>query len=162
VNVLEWLATTSYAIWVSESWGWPIALTFHAFGTAIVVGLISIIALRLLGVFRTIPYTAMNKLIIVLWIGVACQVLSGLTLWVTKPAQYLSDAMFDVKFSLVVISVAVTWYFHRILKRDAAAWEAAGKVSSRGVQVAAVTCLLWAAVTIGGRLTAYLGSLYPT
>jgi hypothetical protein len=92
--VLEWLAQTPYAIWVSESWGWPIALTLHAF--------------------------------------------------------------------VVVISIAVTWYFDRILKRDAAAWEAAGKVSSRGVQVAAATCLLWAAVTIGGRLTAYLGSLYPT
>jgi hypothetical protein len=33
-------------------------------------------------------------------------------------------------------------------------------VTSRGARIAAVTCLLWAAVTVGGRLTAYLGSLY--
>src|SRR5262245_53336610 len=122
----------------------------------------SIIGLRLLGVFRTIPYTSISRLIPVVWIGVACQVLSGFTLWITKPAQYLSDVMFETKFTLVLISVAVTWYFHVMLGRNAAAWDAAGKVSSRGVQVAAVTCLLWAAVTIGGRLTAYLGSLYPT
>jgi hypothetical protein len=160
--VLEWLAQTPYAIWVSESWGWPIALTFHAFGTAIVVGLVFIIGLRLLGLFRTIPYTAMSKLFPLVWIGVACQVISGFTLWVTKPAQYLADAMFDTKFTLVVISIVVTGYFQSIMKREAAAWEAAGTVSSRCVKVVAATALLWAAVTIGGRLTAYLGSLYPT
>ena len=47
------------------------------------------------------------------------------------------------------------------MKREAAGWEAAGTVSSRGVKFVAASCLLWAAVTIGGRLTAYLGSLYP-
>ena len=78
----------------------------------------------------------------------------------TKPAQYLADGMFEVKFTLVVIAIVVMWYFHSILKREAAAWEAAGAVSSRGVKFAAASCLLWAAVTIAGRLTAYLGSLY--
>jgi nitrite reductase/ring-hydroxylating ferredoxin subunit len=53
--VLEWLTSTPYADWVRESWGWPLALTVHAFGTATVVGFIFIIGLRLLGLFRTIP-----------------------------------------------------------------------------------------------------------
>jgi hypothetical protein len=127
-----------------------------------VVGLMFIIGLRLLGLFRTIPYSAIYRLIPFVWIGIVCQVLSGLTLWVTKPAQYLSDAMFETKFTLVVISIAVTSYFHSTMKRQAAAWDTTGTVSSRGVKVGAATALLWAAVTIGGRLTAYLGSLYPT
>ena len=63
-------------------------------------------------------------------------------------------------FSLVVIASVVMGYFHGTIKREAAAWEAAGAVSSRGVKFAVAACLLWAAVTIGGRLTAYLGSLY--
>ena len=160
--MLEWIANTPYAMWVNQSWGWPFALTIHAFGTATVVGLIFIIGLRLLGLFRTIPYTFLNRLIPLIWIGVVCQVFSGLTLWTVKPAQYLADGMFEVKFTLVVIAVVVTWYFQNTLKREAAAWDAAGAVSSRGVKFVAATCLLWAAVTIGGRLTAYLGSLYPT
>jgi uncharacterized membrane protein len=159
--VLEWLATTQYAMWVNQSWGWPVALTVHAFGTATVVGLTSIIGLRLLGVFRTIPYTTLSKLIPIVWLGIVLQVLSGVTLWLTKPAQYLADGMFVVKLALLVIGVIVTVYFQRILKREASTWEA-GKASPRGVRFAAATCVLWAAVTIGGRLTAYLGSLYPT
>jgi hypothetical protein len=159
--VLEWLAKTPYAIWVTESSGWPLALTIHAFGTATVVGLMFIIGLRLLGLFRMIPYSSLNRLVVLIWVGVVFQVISGFTLWMTKPAQYLADGMFQIKFTFVIIAAVVMVYFHKTMKREAAAWDAAGTVSSRGIKFVAASCLLWAAVTIGGRLTAYLGSLYP-
>ena len=88
------------------------------------------------------------------------QAISGFTLWLTKPAQYLGDVMFDTKFTLVIVACIAMGYFHSTFRREVAAWEAAGTVTSRGVRISAVACLLWAAVTIGGRLTAYLGSLY--
>jgi hypothetical protein len=158
--VLEWLTNTPYAVWVRESWGWPFALTLHAFGNAMVVGLIFIICLRMLGLFQTIPYTSLNRLVPIIWAGVAIQVFSGFTLWSSKPAKYLSDGMFLWKFSLVVLGVIVTVYFHKTLKREAAAWREAGAVSPWGVKVVAATALVWAAVLIAGRLTAYLGQLY--
>lgn len=158
--MLEWLTNTPYAVWVRESWGWPFALTLHAFGNAMVVGLIFIICLRMLGLFQTIPYTSLNRLVPVIWAGVAIQVFSGFTLWSSKPAKYLSDGMFLWKFSLVVLGVIVTVYFHKTLKREAAAWREAGAVSPWGVKVVAATALVWAAVLIAGRLTAYLGQLY--
>ena len=158
--MLEWLTNTPYAVWVRESWGWPFALTLHAFGNAMVVGLIFIICLRMLGLFQTIPYTSLNRLLPFIWAGVAIQVFSGFTLWSSKPAKYLSDGMFLWKFSLVVLGVIVTVYFHKTLKREAAAWREAGAVSPWGVKVVAATALVWAAVVIAGRLTAYLGQLY--
>jgi hypothetical protein len=159
-DVLDWLANSSYATWVNESGGWPIALTIHAFGVATVVGLMAIIGLRLMGMFRTIPYTALNKLVPYIWIAVAAQFFSGFTLWMSKPVQYLADGMFEVKFTLVIVACIVMGYFSGTLRREAAGWEAAGKASPRGVKLGAASCVLWAAVTIGGRLTAYLGSLY--
>jgi hypothetical protein len=158
--VLEWLESSAYADWVRESWGWPLALTIHAFGTATVVGVIFIIGLRLLGLFRSIPYTSLNKLLPLVWIAIACQIVSGFTLWMSKPAQYLSAGMFDSKITLVVIGIVVTGLFQATLKREAPAWEAAGTVSSRGLKFIAATALLWIAVNIAGRLTAYLTSLY--
>jgi hypothetical protein len=161
VNMLGWLANTEYATWVRESlWGWPISLTFHAFGNGTVVGLIFIIALRLLGLFRTIPYTSLKKLFPVIWIAVLVQALSGFSLWMSKPDRYITDGVFLAKFTLVIIGIVVTWYFQNTIKREAAAWEAAGAASSRGVKFAAGTALLWSAVLITGRLTAYIGSLY--
>lgn len=158
--MLEWLQNTEYATWVRESWGWPFALTLHAFGNAMVVGLMFIICLRVLGLFRTIPYTSLNRLVPYIWAGIAIQVFSGFTLWASKPAKYLSDGMFVWKFSLVVLGVIITLYFHNTLKRESAAWGASGAVSTRGIQIVAATALVWAAVLIAGRLTAYLGQLY--
>jgi hypothetical protein len=158
--MLEWLEHSSYAQWVDESWGWPLALTIHAFGTATVLGLIFIIGLRLLGFFRTIPYTVVYRLIPFIWIAIVAQAVSGFTLWTTKPGRYLADGMFEVKFSLVIVGIVVTLIFHRVMRREIAGWEAERSVSSLGVKFGVLTCLVWAAVVIGGRLTAYLGQLY--
>ena len=162
MGFLEWLVHTPYAEWVHQSWGWPIALTFHAFGTATIVGLMAIIALRMLGMFRTIPYSAVQRLIPFIWVALVVQVLSGLTLWITKPAQYLADGMFVVKMIFLVVSITVTVMFNRIVRSEAPGWDLGGKATPNGASLAAATCVLWAAVTVGGRLTAYLGSLYPS
>lgn len=160
--MLDWIANTDYATWVRQSWGWAFALTFHAFGTAMVVGLIFIISLRLLGFFKTIPYTSLNKLLPVIWIGVVIQVLSGATLWASKPARYLADGMFQFKFMFVVAAVIVTIFFQQILNRETPAWQSSGLAAVKGNRKVwvAVTALLWAAVLVAGRLTAYLGQLY--
>ena len=158
--MLDWLTNTEYADWVRTSWGWPFALTLHAFGNGTVIGLTFIICLRLLGLFRTIPFTALPKLLPVIWVAIAVQVYSGTTLWMTKPARYLADGMFEFKLTFVLIGAILTWYFNDTLKREAAGWQAAGTVSSRGVRLIAIAALVWAAVLTTGRLTAYLGQLY--
>lgn len=155
-----WLEQTEYSAWVREAAGWPIALTFHAFGNAIVVGLFIIICLRLLGMYRTVPYTSLYKLIPVIWVGFIIQVASGLTLWSSKPDRYLQDALFDTKFSFVILGAVLTYYFQGILREEATAWQAAGKISSKGRQMVVFTTLAWCGVLVTGRLTAYLGTLY--
>ena len=158
--MLEWLQTTEYSQWVRESWGWALALTVHAFGNAIVVGLVLIMAMRLFGLFRTIPYTALPKLFPFIWVAICFQVASGFTLWMSKPARYVKDGVFDIKFSLVVIGVVLLVYFQRTITRESPQWQSAGKVNAGGLRLAAAAALCWAFVIIMGRLTAYLGSLY--
>jgi hypothetical protein len=158
--VLDWLTNTQYAVWVRESWGWPFALTLHAFGNAAVVGLIIIIALRLMGLFRTIPYSTINKLIPVIWIAVVVQVYSGFSLFMTKPAKYLGDGLFQWKLSLVITGILVTLYFQSITRRQAIGWEKSGSPTAIGVRVGAITAIVWCCVLVAGRLTAYLGQLY--
>src|ERR1700726_1864254 len=160
--MLEALSNTDYASWVRESlWGWPMSLTVHAFGNGAVIGLSFIIALRLLGFFRTIPYGSLLRLFPLIWIGVFLfQVPSGLSLWMTKPDKYISAGMFDAKFTFVVIGAILTWYLQNTIKGQAAAWQSSGTVSPRGTRLAIATALAWACVLVFGRLTAYLGQLY--
>jgi hypothetical protein len=160
-EIFDYLENTDYAEWVRESlWGWPVALTVHAFGNGAVIGLTFIITLRLLGFFRTIPYTSLRYLFPIIWFAVVCQVLSGLSLWMTKPAKYVSAGMFDAKFTFVCIGAIVLFFFQSTVRREAVSWEAKGVASTGGVRIAILSSFLWACVLTTGRLTAYLGTLY--
>lgn len=142
--MLDWLQHTAYSSWVRESWGWAAALAIHAFGNATVVGLVFIMAMRLFGLFRTIPYTALPKLFPFIWVAICAQFLSGFTLWMSKPGRYVADPVFDIKFSLVIIGVALLVYFQRTITAESAQWQKDGKVTATGVRFAAAAALCWA------------------
>jgi hypothetical protein len=137
-----------------------LALTLHALGTALVMGFIFIICLRLLGLFETIPYNSLKRLFPVIWAALVLQLLTGFALWVTKPTRYVADVAFLLKFLFVIIGVVLTAYLYGAIKREAASWDAAGAVSSNGAKFVAPSLLAWCIVLVAGRLTAYLGSLY--
>jgi hypothetical protein len=160
--VLAWLESTQLSAWErSESlWGWPFTLTVHAFGTALAIGLIFIVNLRLLGLFETIPYTSLKRLFPVIWGALALQLVSGFALWMTKPTRYIADTAFVLKFSFLIIGIVLTLYIYGAIKREAASWEAAHAVSTRGSKIVAASLLVWCGVLVAGRLTAYLGPLY--
>jgi len=155
------LENSQFSAWMrTELWGWPTALTLHEFGTALVLGFIFIICLRLLGIFETIPYASLKRLFSVIWAALVLQFLTGFVLWMTKPTRYVADAAFLLKFLFVIIGIILTSYLYGSIKREAESWEAAGAVSSRGIKFVAPSLLVWCVVLIAGRLTAYLGSLY--
>ena len=135
------------------------ALTVHAFGTAVVIGFIFIINLRLLGLFETIPYSSLDRLFPAIWVAFVVQLLSGFALWMTKPTQYVADGAFVLKTLLVIVGFVLTLYLYGALKREAAAWEAAGAIPSRAFKFVAAALLVWFGVVVAGRLTAHLGSL---
>ena len=158
--MLASLEASQFAAFIrGDVWGWPVALTVHAFGSALLIGFIIIIGLRLLGLFETIPYTALNRFFPVIWAAVVLQFLSGFVLWAAKPTQYVADGAFVVKFLLIILGIILTIYFQSTIKREAAAWEAKGAASSGTVKFAAANLLVWCSVLVAGRLTAYLGSI---
>src|SRR6185503_2415192 len=113
--MFDWLEFTSVALWVKESWGWPLALTLHAFGSAIIVGFSFIMFLRLFGMLGTIPIASLREMLPFICVCVVIQVLSGTLLWLTKPARYLEAGIFEVKLALVVSGIFVTLYLQRAL-----------------------------------------------
>jgi hypothetical protein len=70
--------------------------------------------------------------------------------------------MFLAKITFVTLGIILTYLFYGALKREAAQWDKDGKVSPLGLKLGAFSVLAWFCVTIAGRLTAYLGSLYTS
>ncbi len=159
--MLTGLESSPFSVWVKGDslWGWPFMVTIHTLGTAVVIGLIFIITLRLLGLFETIPYTSLKRLFPVLWVAFVVEFATGFVLWATKPTRYVVDGAFLLKFLFVIVGIALTVYLYGTMKREAASWDTSGTVSSNGVKFIAPTLLAWCTVLVLARLTAMLGSI---
>ena len=159
--MLTGLENSPFSAWVrGESlWGWAFMVTVHTLATAVVIGLIFVITLRLLGLFETIPYTSLKRLFPVLWVALVLEFATGFVLWATKPTRYTADGAFLLKLLFVIVGIALIVYLNGTMKREAASWEAAGAVSSNGAKYVAPTLLVWCVVLVFARLTAMLGSI---
>ena len=157
--MLEAFENSPFSVWAKASlWGWPTVLTIHVLGTALLIGLLFIINLRLLGLFDTIAYTSLRRLFPAVWAAFAVQLLSGGVLWATKATQYAVDIAFLLKLVLVAAGFILTVYLYGQMKREGNSWEA-GTASPRAFDYVVPSLLVWCGVIIAGRLTAYLGAL---
>ena len=157
MGILSWLENTAYSQWiVSGLTGWPLMLTMHAVGLSIIVGVVFALNLRLLGLFRPIPYTSLHGLMAIGWIGIGLNVFSGVSLFVAQASFYVTSIPFIVKISFIILGIGNLYHTQKILKRDAASWEAAGAVPRLGYILAGTALTFWTSAVVTGRLIAYL------
>ena len=70
--MIEAIEQSAYAVWVRESpsfWAYTWILSLHAMGLAIIVGINSIVALRLLGYVPEIKISSLRKLFPWMYLG---------------------------------------------------------------------------------------------
>jgi hypothetical protein len=157
MEFLSWLESTAYSDWiVSGLTGWPLMLSMHAVGLAIIVGVAFTLNLRLLGLFKPIPISALHGLFSVGWIGIAINVFSGLSLFMAQATFYVTSPVFLVKITFIILGIANLHYTQKVLKRSAADWDTAGAVPQLGMILAGCSLLFWTISVVAGRLIAYL------
>jgi hypothetical protein len=154
---LNWLESTSYSEWIlTSSTGWPLMLSVHAIGLAITVGIIFSMNLRLLGLYGTLPYTSLYDILQIAWVGIILNLVTGLSIFMTQAASYVTSVPFILKISFIILGVANLVYTQKTLRREAAGWQAAGAVPRTGLVLAGSSLLFWVMAVVTGRLIAYI------
>ncbi len=158
MGFLSWLETTAYSDWIlSGLIGWPLVLSMHAVGTSIIVGISFSLNLRLLGLFKPIPIGALHGLLSIGWIGIALNVYSGLSLFMAQATFYLTQSpAFLAKITFVILAIANLYFTQKVLKRNAADWDAAGAMPQLGKILASCSLVFLTMAILAGRLIAYL------
>src|SRR5690606_41470584 len=85
-------------------------ITLHSVGLAVVVGLAIAIDLRLLGRFRTIPFSSLRTYFTIAWIGFLVNFLSGAALFTSQATTYVTDLTFLLKLGFVLAGAATTGF----------------------------------------------------
>jgi hypothetical protein len=88
------------SIWMREdAYAYFVALIFHAFGMALLVGAGIVISLRFLGAARDSNLRRYRGFHVVMWLGAALAIVSGLLLLCAYPAKALTNPVFAVKLA---------------------------------------------------------------
>lgn len=154
--MLTWLENTAYSQWILTGLtGWPLVLSMHAIGLAIAVGMVFAMNLRLLGLYKTISFGSTRTLLNFAWIGIALNVFSGFSLFMTQASYYVTSPPFLVKITAIILGIVVLAVTQKTLTREASIWDASG-VSSKGRNLAVSSLVLWTLAVVTGRLIAYL------
>ena len=155
--LLSWMESTAYSEWIVAGLvGWPLMLSMHAVGLAIVVGIVLVLNFRMLGFFRPIPYVAISDLMTYAWIGIALNIFSGFSLFMAQATFYVTNLPFLTKISFVILGIANVYYTQKVLRREAAVWDTSDAVPQISVVLAGTSLIFWVFAVVGGRLIAYL------
>jgi hypothetical protein len=149
LNFLEAISQTLLIRWVAESdWGYPIVLTAHAVGMALVVGIMLMFDLRVLGVAARIPYESIRVYFRVAWLGLAINAVSGTLLFFINYTAFLHNAAFLTKLSLLCLAAIATWLLSREVSRS--------EMSTRSARCLAGFCVvIWLGAIVAGRIVGY-------
>jgi hypothetical protein len=155
--MLEAIENSAYAVWVRESpsiFAYTTILSLHAIGLAIIVGIHTLIALRLLGFVQAIPLQPLRKLFPWMYLGFAINLFSGSSLLAANLSNDLGNWLFIAKLvfiALAMINLELTrmWVFDRPVIA------APGELPKHSRAVAIAALVLWGLAMIAGRFTAY-------
>lgn len=160
-SVLLWLEQTTLAVWIREQpslFGFPFILFLHTLGLAMLAGVSVAIDLWLLRQRTFAQAFNMTGLIRVMWLGFGINTLSGVALLMAYPAKALTNGVFYVKMSLVVVGVYAVHRINRELFPDGHG-VAGATVTAAAKRWAVASLVIWAGTVFTGRLLAYTHSV---
>jgi hypothetical protein len=160
VEFLEWLENTGFSTWVRDSqsiWAYPTILFLHTIGLSLLVGPNVAVALRLLGVGRSLPLPPFRAFFRAMWAGFWINAASGLVLLITDTSK-LFMKIFWIKLLFVALGV---WVMTMIRGEIGRAESAGPKAIRFGVTLAVASLVCWTGAIAAGRLMAYLSPLIP-
>ena len=133
-------------------------LSLHAVGMAISVGLLIVLNLRLLGLFRVISWSFMLRALGLVWLGLCVNFFSGVALFLPRGAEYVRDPAFITKIFLICVGVSITCYLRKILASQSELWHVNRGAPPRLRFCAVISIFVWFGTIMSGRLIAYIGS----
>jgi hypothetical protein len=149
-RALEWLQSTPFALAIAENdILFPWIESFHVLAIVLVVGTISIVDLRLLGVasLDIIPYT---------WCAFAVAAVTGSLMFSSDATHYGHNRLFQIKLVMLVLAGLNMAAFHLFGERDIERWDAPGATTPVAAKAAAsISLFAWIAIVSLGRGTGF-------
>jgi hypothetical protein len=149
----EWLQNLSFPTEIRESnWLFPTIETAHVLALVLVIGTISMVDLRLLGLTnRQRPVReVMAQALPWTWCAFVAAALGGSLLFSSKAVTYYGDVPFRLKMTCLVLAGINMLCFHLLRFRQVALWDTGAPPPAAKI-AGGVSLLLWIVIVGAGR-----------
>ncbi|MGF6401317.1 hypothetical protein ABH905_004983 [Pseudomonas frederiksbergensis] len=154
---LDWLDDSRLGLAMrSELWLYPIVEVVHIIGFVVLVGSVFMFDLRVLGLSKDIPVTALARHLL-RW-SVAALILivpAGLMMFTAHPHDFATNNIFILKLCLIATAGLNAALFHVGVYRSVTQWNTDIAAPAMAKVQAALSMGLWVTVVLCGRLLAY-------
>jgi hypothetical protein len=144
---LHSLQESALAHWAQAA-AYPAIITVHSMGLAILVGLLTVINLRVLGFAGELRLASLRRFMPVVWGGFALNAATGMMLFSIDAGKDFHSGLFRVKMLCIALGLLLACLIQQRALRGNAATPSA-KI------MAGVSLLIWTAAIVSGRLLAY-------
>jgi hypothetical protein len=154
-SYFDWLQSLPFSVWISASdsvLGFPLVLFVHSLGMGFSAGSAFVVALRLLGVGRSLQVSALRLLATLFWGGFILNLVSGSILFAARATLTGHIPIYYAKLGLILVGMLLfvpIRSFVNSAPRDAA-------IPARIQAFAALSLVVWVSVITTGRFIAYL------
>ena len=138
-------------------WLYPIVEIAHIVGFVTLVGSVTMLDLRLLGLSRSISVTALSRHTLPWTLGALLIVVpSGLMMFTAHATDFVSNDAFLAKMTLLMLAGANALWFRVGPYQSVGAWDTGVRAPPAARLSAGLSLLVWVGVISCGRLLAYL------
>ena len=156
MDLLATLESSGFSTWLRESnsiWGYPMILTLHTVGLALLVGANIVLDLRLLGFAQRLPLEELTRAFRIMWIGFWINAVTGAALFAADATTRGTSRLFISKLFLVAFGVLV---IVAIRRQVFGATPDQPRIGVSAKVLAATSLAVWVAAITAGRLMAYV------
>ncbi len=155
----EIIKADSIATYIStRNWAWPALETLHFIGLSLLFGTVIVVNLRMLGVMKSVPFSALHRLLPWGVLGFGINLISGMLFFVTQPDQYTQNIALHVKTLLMIIGGINVLYF--TVFDETWSLGSGDDAPLRAKFMASFTIFLWLGVVYFGRMMPFIGGSF--
>jgi len=140
-----------------EPWTWIASETLHFVGLSLLIGVVTLIDLRALGVMKAIPFSALERLLPWAALGFGLNIATGMLFFISRPEFYTGNPAFYWKLIFVLLASTNTVYF---FFDEGWAATPGGDVRLVTKVAAASALVLWVGVMYWGSMLPFIGNSF--
>jgi uncharacterized membrane protein len=155
----SWIHAASVQSLVTDhTWIWPSLEALHFVGLWLLFGVVLVVNLRMLGMMKAVPFSALHRMLPWAVLGLGINILTGMMWIIATPEQYMANVSFFWKMGFLLLAGLNLLY---VTAFDEAWKVGANQDASFGNKAIAFGAIAsWVFVMYFGRMLPFLGNAF--